>query len=105
MNAFNVGDVCITQRGQTMICDGSLVVVIAVRPGLDTPYEIRKLSGEPFPVCGRGRRLFFGNFETVLAAEHNLRRPDLREGWTDQEAIEQRSMQRRLERAVFGEGA
>lgn len=102
MDTFNVGDVCITQnaRRAPAINDGTVVVVVGIDRAHVHPYTIRKLSGEPWPVCERGGRLCWGRFETVQAGAHHLRKPDLREGWTDQEAIEQRSLQRMLEESL-----
>lgn len=100
--AFTAGDICITQNGRTMICDGSLVVVLAIDPTRVDCYLIRRVDGQPWPVCQRKGQIVFGKFDSVYAWPHNLRKPDLSDGWTDQEAIEQRSMQRALERAIFG---
>jgi len=103
MDVFKLGDVCITQNGETfgLINDGSTVVMVAIDPSRPDCYHIRKIDGQPFVAARCDGVPTFGNFDGLWACPHHLRKPDLCEGWSDAEAIEQRSLQQQLEAAVF----
>ncbi|MCD6673795.1 MAG: hypothetical protein LT106_13185 [Burkholderiaceae bacterium] len=107
---FAVGDVCITQNSRVpAINDNALVIVTEVNASLldykgrPIPYLIRSVDGRVHGATnGPKGELRFAREHTAWAREDQLRKVDMDdEGWTDAEEIEQRSMQRVLERAVF----
>lgn len=111
---FSPGDITRTTNSRVPALNTpALVVVVSVDPtrrdyrGVPTPYEIRRVDGQRFACSSNVRtgHLSIPGTQTTCAREDQLVKPDLREGWTDQEAIEQRALQRAMEVAVFGQGA
>lgn len=107
---FAPGDIAITQNSRVPALNGGLLVVVTdIHPtwvdhnGERTPYGIRRIDGQQFVCCtAQTGQLRMPGGAHVYAREDQLAKPDLREGWTDQEAIEQRDMQRAMEAALFG---
>lgn len=107
---FAPGDIATTTNSRVPALNGGLLVVVTdIHPtrvdhnGERTPYGIRRIDGQRF-VCSsdpRTGQLRMPGDVHVYAREDQLVKPDLREGWTDQEAIEQRGMQRAMEAAMF----
>lgn len=105
---FTPGDLALTTGSVApLLNDGALVIVLEVAPtrldwaGRNTPYFIRRVDGQAFPLTrgDTGERRWYSS-ALVWCRRDQLLRPDLREGWSDTEAIEQRNIQRQLEAAL-----
>lgn len=79
---FKVGDLALTQNSVVPEWNNNLlVVVLAVNPeqsfdGINTPYLIKRVDGQPFGSVGSGLKMEFFKATVAWCQPNQLRKPD-----------------------------